>query len=78
MVSVLLTATGGAVQAQAQTATVYDSMGREIGTATTDHGVTTFRDQRGRETGSAQRQPDGRIQYRDGMGRETGTASPRR
>lgn len=65
--------------AQASSRTVYDAQGREVGTTTTSHGVTTLRDRMGRETGTAERQPDGRIQLRDAMGREAGSVSaPRR
>jgi hypothetical protein len=61
--------------APAGTGTFYDASGRIGGTATTEDRVTTFRDGRGRMTGTAERLPDGRIEFRDARGRLTGTTS---
>jgi YD repeat-containing protein len=64
--------------ALAQKTTIINDRGQLTGTASTSGNTTTYRDWAGREIGSAQRQPDGRVQYRDRMGRELGTATPRR
>jgi hypothetical protein len=56
------------------TRTFQDSMGREIGRATTQGNTTTFRGSMGRETGRAVRSNNGTTFY-DSMGRQTGRAS---
>jgi hypothetical protein len=56
------------------TRTFQDSMGREIGRATTSGNTTTFRDSMGRETGRAVRSGSGTTFY-DSMGRQTGRSS---
>jgi YD repeat-containing protein len=73
----ILLATLLATSALAQT-TFYDASGRISGTTSTSGNTITYRDWAGREIGSAQRQPDGRVQVRDAFGRETGTATQRR
>lgn len=65
--------------ASAQTTTFRDSMGRDVGTASTDrNGTRTYRDSMGRETGTATRDSGGTRTFRDSSGRLTGTASPSR
>jgi hypothetical protein len=65
------------VTASAQQTTIRDSMGREIGSVSTDSsGTRTFRDNMGRMTGTATRDGGGTTTFRDSSGRLTGTASP--
>jgi hypothetical protein len=59
------------------TRTFQDSMGREIGRATTNGNTTTFRDSMGRETGRAVRSGNGTTFY-DNFGREIGRSSRER
>jgi YD repeat-containing protein len=63
------------VESLAQSTTIYNERGQIAGTAQTSGNVTTYRDAAGRMTGSAERLPDGRVQFRDAQGRLTGTAT---
>ena len=49
----LLLASMASAEAQSDTTTYRDAMGREIGTATRNGDTTTYRDALGRETGTA-------------------------
>ena len=63
-----------ATSAQAQTTTVRDWMGREIGSSTTHGNTTTYRDRMGREAGRATRSGGTTTVY-NSMGREVGRAT---
>jgi YD repeat-containing protein len=45
--------------------TFYNERGQITGSSSTSGNVTTFRDRSGRMTGTAERMPDGSVQYRD-------------
>jgi hypothetical protein len=63
----------GHVRAEPLT-TYRDNMGRVQGYATTHGNTTTYQDAQGRQTGRAERRPDGTVQFYDVMGRSVGTA----
>ncbi len=56
------------------TRTFQDSMGRDVGRATTSGNTTTFKDNMGREVGRAVKSGSGTTFY-DNFGRETGRVS---
>jgi hypothetical protein len=68
---------GSVNSARAESRTLYNEKGQEIGRSITRGNTATLKNERGQEIGRADRRPDGTTTYRDEKGRIIGTSRGR-